>query len=106
LVTHSEDLALAKRVAAGDRVAFDTLFDRYVDRVHSFALRRAEGLGSAQELTERILERAFGEIAEYQGDVSLDGWVLARCKRAIAGLRSEGEARGAIGLRDEGAARP
>jgi DNA-directed RNA polymerase specialized sigma24 family protein len=81
LVTHSEDLALAKRVAAGDRVAFDTLFDRYVDRVHSFALRRAEGLGSAPELTERILERAFGEIAEYQEDVSLDGWVRGAAGR-------------------------
>lgn len=105
-VTHGEDLALVRRAVAGDRVAFDVLFDRYVDRIHSFALRRGEGIGSAQELTERILERVFGEIAEYQGAVSLDGWVLARCKRVLACLRSDHEAREAVGLRDEGAARP
>jgi RNA polymerase sigma-70 factor (ECF subfamily) len=82
-VTETEDLALARRVAAGERSAFDAFFDRYADRVHALACRRAAGLESARDLTERMLARVFGDIAQYRGDVALDGWVLVRCKRAL-----------------------
>jgi DNA-directed RNA polymerase specialized sigma24 family protein len=77
------DLKLVRQVAAGERDAFDVLFDRYADRVHLLAHRRVAGLDSARDLTERMLERVFSDLAHYQGDVSLDWWVLGRCKRVL-----------------------
>jgi RNA polymerase sigma-70 factor (ECF subfamily) len=82
-VTETGDLALARRVAAGERSAFDALFDRYADRVHALACRRASGLESARDLTECMLARVFSDIGQYRGDVALDGWVLVRCRRAL-----------------------
>jgi DNA-directed RNA polymerase specialized sigma24 family protein len=89
----AEDLALARRVAAGERSAFDALFDRYADRVQALAHRHAAGLESARELTERMLARVFTDIARYQGDVSLDGWVLSRCKPVLASPSSDSQPR-------------
>jgi DNA-directed RNA polymerase specialized sigma24 family protein len=89
--SHSADLALTSRVAAGERAAFDALFDRYADRVYALANRRAEDLDAVQELTERMLERVFSQIAQYTGEISLDWWVLGRCERVLCGRRSDWE---------------
>jgi DNA-directed RNA polymerase specialized sigma24 family protein len=86
-VSHSEDLALARRVASAERPAFDALFERYADRVHALALRRTAEAASARRLAERMLERIFADIDQYRGDVSLDAWVLCVCKRVLAGPR-------------------
>lgn len=90
-MTHIADLALAKRAAAGERAAFDALFDRYADRIHALARRRASGLESGRDLTEYMLERLFGDVAKYEGDISLDWWVLGQCARALADLRADPE---------------
>lgn len=82
-----DDLALAQR-AQHDRRAFDALFDRYADRVHRLAVRRTETAGEAEALAARMLERIFVELDRYRGELSLDAWVLARCKRVMAGRRA------------------
>lgn len=78
------DLAQAHRVLAGDRSAFDGLFDRYADRVYRFAHRRAGNEAEAQELTRQMLERIFRELPSYRGEVALDAWVLVKCRAALA----------------------
>jgi DNA-directed RNA polymerase specialized sigma24 family protein len=90
-VIHTSDLAIAKRVAAAERPAFEALFDRYAHRVYRLASRRATGPESARKLTERMLERMFGEIASYRGEISLDWWVLDRCGRVLKDLRTDSE---------------
>jgi DNA-directed RNA polymerase specialized sigma24 family protein len=92
-VSHSEDLALVLRVVSAERPAFEALFERYADRVHALALRRAATPASARELAERMLERVFADIDQYRGDVSLDAWVLGVCKRVLAAPRAAPEAR-------------
>jgi hypothetical protein len=89
--SHSADLALTRRVTAGERAAFDALFDRYADRIYALASRRVEDLDAVRELTERMLERVFSEIAQYTGEVCLDWWVLGRCERALSGLQAQRE---------------
>jgi DNA-directed RNA polymerase specialized sigma24 family protein len=78
------DLAEVRRALAGDRCAFDGLFDRYADRVYRLARRRSGGEREARELTRRMLERVFLELPGYRGDVPLDAWVLAQCKATLA----------------------
>jgi DNA-directed RNA polymerase specialized sigma24 family protein len=83
-VNNTADMELARGVAAAERDAFDALFERYVDRVYALARRCATGPESACDLTGRMLEQVFSDIALYRGDVSLDSWVLGRCKRVGA----------------------
>ena len=54
------------------------------ETVQALAKRRAIGLESSRELTERMLMRVFSNIADYGGDVSLDVWVLGQCGRVLA----------------------
>jgi hypothetical protein len=90
-VTQTADLALTKCVAAAERAAFDELFDRYAGRIQALAHRHAAGPESARVLTERMLERVFGDLKEYRGEVPLDSWVLSRCKRVLAEARADWE---------------
>jgi DNA-directed RNA polymerase specialized sigma24 family protein len=104
-VAHNADLTLASRVAAAERRAFDALFERYADRIYALACRRAADPDSGRDLTERMLERVFSDLADYGGEVSLDHWVLGRCKRVLAGRRADSEPRSPMSespmLRDE-----
>jgi DNA-directed RNA polymerase specialized sigma24 family protein len=92
-VIHAGDLALARRVATAERTAFAALFERYADRVHALAFRRTTDEESARDLTERMLARVFGDIPRYRGEISLDWWVLGRCKRVLVDLRADSETR-------------
>jgi hypothetical protein len=55
-----EERELAARLLAGDRAAFDRLFDRYFDRMaHLF---RGLPEGEAQQRIAGALERLFGDL--------------------------------------------
>jgi DNA-directed RNA polymerase specialized sigma24 family protein len=78
------DLAQARRALAGDRAAFDGLFDRYADRVYRLAHRHAGEEEQARELAERMLDRVFHDLPGYRGQLPLDAWVLVKCKAVLA----------------------
>ena len=51
------DLALARRVIAGDEAAFDEFFGRYFPRLYRFALPRLGGNGDAtEEIVQLVLD--------------------------------------------------
>jgi DNA-directed RNA polymerase specialized sigma24 family protein len=79
-----DDLALVRRAAAGERAAFDTLFERYADKVFCYAAARARSSAEAERACEVALARVFGELHLYAGAVGLDAWVLDRVHRACA----------------------
>ena len=70
-----EEVALARRTAAGDRKAFDELFDRYFARLHWHYrdLPQAE----AQEAIREVLEQLFAAL-ETVDDVGLHAYRIAR----------------------------
>jgi DNA-directed RNA polymerase specialized sigma24 family protein len=78
------DLVRTRQILAGDRAAFDGLFDRYADRVYRLAHRHAGDEGQARELAERMLERVFRNLPGYRGQMPLDAWVLVQCKAVLA----------------------
>lgn len=78
-----DDLAIV-RSAEHDRAHFDGLFDRYADRVYRLALRRSTTIREAEALTSRMLTEVFGALGDFDGSVSLDAWVLSRCKAVLA----------------------
>jgi RNA polymerase sigma-70 factor (ECF subfamily) len=79
------DLALARRVLAGDEAAFDEFFDRYFPRLYRFALPRLRGNEDATEETvQRVLIRALERLPTYRGEAALLTWLCTLCRREIA----------------------
>lgn len=80
------DVALARRLLAGDEAAFDEFFERYFPRLYRFALTR---LGNnredaAEEIVQRVLIRALDRLRSYRGEAALLTWLCTLCRREIA----------------------
>jgi DNA-directed RNA polymerase specialized sigma24 family protein len=88
-MTHQADVELARRAAAADPVACESVFADAIDRVYAFVLRRTPSADVAQLVTERVLTSVFRELGRYEGRVPLSAWVLSIVKRE---LRSEARA--------------
>jgi len=85
---HRSDLELARRAAQADRPGFGAVFDASFDRVYAFVARRTATREAAESATERILTRAFAQLAGYDGSPPFSAWLLAIVKRE---LRASGQ---------------
>lgn len=82
------DLALARRVLAGDAAAFDEFFERYFPRLFRFALPRLGGNeDAAEEVVQRVLIRALARLQTYRGEAALLTWLCTFCRHEIARVR-------------------
>ncbi len=88
----SEDAALVRRVAKGDRKAFLSLYDRHVARVHGLALRVLGDPMTAEEVTQDTFLRLWTRAKTYNPDRGrLSSWLLTITRRlAIDQFRLEG----------------
>lgn len=81
--THA-DLALARRVVAGDEAAFRTLFDAHFARLFRFALARLDGdAAAAEDVVQQTLCRGLEHLDRYRGEASLYTWLCQICRNAI-----------------------
>lgn len=84
MTRHSEDLALAGRMLAGDREAFEAFAERYTRALYRFALSRLAG---DRELTREIAQttmcKALAKLDGYRGDAALFTWLCACCRNEI-----------------------
>ncbi len=69
------DCGLADRAAKGDRVAFEEIYRRYVNRVYGLCLRLTTDVGEAEILTQDTFVKAWFAIAGYAGHGKLGGWL-------------------------------
>lgn len=84
------DIALARRVLAGDEAAFNEFFDRYFPRLYRFALPRLGGNeDSAEEIVQRVLIRALERLHSYKGEAALLTWLCTLCRHEIATWRDQ-----------------
>ncbi|HEY7357340.1 MAG TPA: sigma-70 family RNA polymerase sigma factor [Ktedonobacterales bacterium] len=60
-----EDESLVKRVAEGDAVALEALYDRYGQPVYSLALRIVRDPQTAEELTQEVFVRLWRRAATF-----------------------------------------
>lgn len=73
----TEDASLAKRVADGDAVALETLYDRYGQPVYSLALRIVRDPETAEELTQEVFLRLWRYAATFDpARGRFSGWLL------------------------------
>lgn len=69
------DLALARRVAAGDDAAFDRFYAENVGRVHAVCLRMCGDGERAKSLTQEAFVRAWRRIGSFRGQSRLSSWM-------------------------------
>lgn len=61
----SDEAALVER-AKHDPTAFGTLYDRYVSRIYSYALRETRNVAQAQDVTAATFEKALRNLHRFQ----------------------------------------
>jgi RNA polymerase sigma-70 factor (ECF subfamily) len=79
-----DDDALIARVVAGDRAAFDVLYERYLPRVYSFVNRRVHNRADTEETVQEVFINIFSSLASFRGEAPFAAWVLGLTRRTIA----------------------
>ena len=77
------DTRTVERGLAGDREAFEAVYDASLGCVHAFASRRCRGRLATEALTEAILVRVFQDLGHYRGEVPWAAWLLSVAKRVV-----------------------
>jgi RNA polymerase sigma factor (sigma-70 family) len=82
------DVQLLERMAAGERGAFEQLYDRHVRPVHAYALTHLDQREDAEEITQDV----FVTLWEKRTSIIILGnstvpWLLVTCKNKIANRR-------------------
>lgn len=78
------DLAVARRILAGDEVAFRSLFDRYFPRLYRFALARLDGdHEAATDIVQQTFCRAVERLDGYRGEAALYTWFHQICRNTL-----------------------
>jgi RNA polymerase sigma-70 factor (ECF subfamily) len=99
----TEDVALTRRVLAGDAVAFEEFFDRYFPRLFRFVLPRLDGNeDDTEEIVQRVLIRATARLGSYRGDAALFTWLCTFCRHEIAAFRTRADRVREVSLFDDG----
>lgn len=102
------DRALARRVASGDRAAFEEFFREYFPRLFRFTLSRVDNDESlAEEIVQRTLCIVVRKMRTYRGEALLFTWLCQICRSEISAVfrRLGREIRHALPLEDNPAVR-
>jgi RNA polymerase sigma-70 factor (ECF subfamily) len=71
----SGDAGLVERARQGEVRAFETLVQRYQDRIHNYVSRLCGDPLDAQDLTQEVFVRAFGAIRRFRGSAAFQTWL-------------------------------
>jgi RNA polymerase sigma-70 factor (ECF subfamily) len=66
---------LVRRAREGDMVAFRSLYDAHVGRVHALSLRLSTERADAEELTQDVFVAAWRQLAAYRGTALFSTWL-------------------------------
>jgi hypothetical protein len=74
---NSSDEALIKRIAAGDRLAMQTLFARHRVAVYRWLLRLVNEEALAEDLLSEVFLAVWRQAASFEARASVSTWLLA-----------------------------
>ena len=78
------DEILVDRVRAGDRSAFNEIYQRYFKRVYAFLDRRLRNRADTEETTQEVFINIFSSLDSYRGDAPLAAWIFGLTRRTLA----------------------
>lgn len=85
MITHAQDLKLARQVAAGDREAFERFFGETFPRLYRFVLQRMQQEEEgARDVCQQTMERAIRGMGGYRGEASLLTWICQIARSEMA----------------------
>lgn len=103
---------LVRRAQAGDRAAFQRLYEDHVGRVYALCLRLTGDPEDAMERTQDVFVRAWGKLASFRGEAAFATWLhrlavnVVLADRRSAGRRERrADAAAVLGPRSEAAPR-
>ena len=73
----SETAALVRKAQAGDKSAFETLYNEFFDKVFFFAKRNAGSEDAARDITSETFTSALEHIGELRSEESFVGWLYS-----------------------------
>jgi RNA polymerase sigma-70 factor (ECF subfamily) len=71
-----DDQQLVTRIAAGDRLAFEQLFNDYGERVFRYAHRLISDVTKAEEVTNDVMLEVWKTAARFEGRSKVSTWIL------------------------------
>ena len=82
------DLALARRMLAGDESALNEFFAEFLPRLYRFALVRLSGNDdAAEEVVQATMTKAVLKLQTYRGEAALFTWLCTLCRHEISDRR-------------------
>ncbi|MEO7086049.1 MAG: RNA polymerase sigma factor [Gemmatimonadaceae bacterium] len=82
------------RAASGDRIAFERVYRRHVNRVYSLCARMVADRDRAEELTQDVFVRAWEKLGLFRGESSFSTWLHRLTVNVVLNARkSDGRSR-------------
>ena len=78
------DDELVDRLRAGDRAAFDSLYERYLTRVYAFVAKRRLTRAASEALVTEVLANVFSSLDAYGGRTPFAAWVFGITRQTVA----------------------
>lgn len=66
---------LIKAIAAGDRKAFERLYQQFADKVYNTAISYTQNKRDAEEVTQDVFTKVYNNAASFKGDAALSTWI-------------------------------
>lgn len=79
----SEDAELLEALRQGSEHAFDTLYDRYYQRLYNFSYLRLRNHADTEEVLQETFTAVFRCIGSYKGRSTLSSWMYGIAKNTI-----------------------
>ena len=79
------DEELVVRVRDGDRLAFDSLYQRYFKRIYAFLDKRLRNRADTEETTQEVFINVFSSLDSYRGEAPFAAWIFGLTRRTLAG---------------------
>lgn len=76
--------ALVELVLAGDKDAFEQLYERYFGRVYSFVSKRLGNRADVEEAVQEVFIGVFSCLASYRREAPLGAWIVGIARRVVA----------------------
>lgn len=74
-MAEGDDRELVERFARGDSKAFDTIVEKYEQRVYAIALRMTGNVEDARDTMQEVFISALRALRSFRGDAQLSTWI-------------------------------
>jgi RNA polymerase sigma-70 factor (ECF subfamily) len=72
-----------KRLVAGDKDAFATLYDLYIDKVYRFVYYRTHHRETAEDLTSLAFTKAFDKFGTFDQSARFSSWIFRIARNTV-----------------------